>query len=210
MINCTRLRYLFHYSKEASPIRAASREYIFIHLIKTAGTSVGNALDLESKLHLPAKEIIRRVGRDKWETCYKFAFVRNPWDKVVSQYKYNIKMNHSKMKDCPISFEKWLYSSLGDKKDIAYYDRPLHFASQLDWILDDREEVSVNHIGKFENLVEDFNIIRKELGIIKHLPFLNSSKALGNKPYQDYYTNEMAQLVAEKCKKDIDYFGYSF
>jgi chondroitin 4-sulfotransferase 11 len=210
MVNLTVLKYLFQLSTESSPIRKASKEYIFIHLIKTAGTSLGKVLDLEDKLHLPASEIIRRVGKENWDKCYKFAFVRNPWDKVVSQYKYGIKMNQMELASKPISFERWLNKTHGENKDYAYFNRSIHFAPQLDWLLDDEGKVAVDFIGKFENLHQDFEIVREELGLKKELPFLNSSKAIENKPYQEYFSGDMAQLVRRKYKKDIDYFGYTF
>jgi hypothetical protein len=197
---------------EASPLRkkADGENYIFIHLIKTAGTSVGNAIHLKKKLHLPVREVIRRIGREEWDNAYTFAFVRNPWDKVVSHYKYNIKTNQQKMKDFPIPFEDWLWKTIGEQKDFYYYNRPLLFAPQIEWLLDDNSEMSIDFVGRFENLHEDFKIIANNIGVDENLPLLNTTKNLSNKPYQEYYTLETMELIAKVYKKDIEYFGYSF
>ena len=67
-------------------------DFIFIHINKTGGTSIEKALGLE-KDHLTASEKKTAIGKQKWKKIYSFAFVRNPWDKVVSHYHHRVKMN---------------------------------------------------------------------------------------------------------------------
>ena len=38
--------------------------------------------------HATAREIVNVIGQIRWENLYLFAFVRNPWDRVVSAYFY--------------------------------------------------------------------------------------------------------------------------
>lgn len=63
-------------------IQVNGQDVIFVHILKTAGTSVINAIDQDFKLHLPAIEIIRRVGKERFDKSFTLSFVRNPWDKV--------------------------------------------------------------------------------------------------------------------------------
>jgi len=91
-----------------------SQKYVFIHINKSAGTSVTNALaeqlswndlalglppmtgKLEARYrekyglykHCTALEVRRVVGQQVWENFYKFSFVRNPYAKAVSAYTY--------------------------------------------------------------------------------------------------------------------------
>jgi hypothetical protein len=58
--------------------------YIFIHINKTAGTSIIDVIGKPFRKHLTSKEVIKVIGQKKWDAAYKFAVVRNPWDKVVS------------------------------------------------------------------------------------------------------------------------------
>ena len=79
--------------KPATLRQGSNGPFIFIHINKTAGTSIGNAIGLPIKHHRTAREVIAAIGKDKWNTAYKFTLVRNPWDEVVSHYEYRRKRN---------------------------------------------------------------------------------------------------------------------
>ena len=58
---------------------------IFVHIPRTSGTSIASSITsvpLEMK-HLRASQLRKAVGSD-WDRSYKFAFVRNPFDRVIS------------------------------------------------------------------------------------------------------------------------------
>jgi hypothetical protein len=58
---------------------------IFIHIPKTAGTSVARTLFGQGSRHVPYFEYEKVNGR-KFNRYFKFAFVRNSWDRLVSTY----------------------------------------------------------------------------------------------------------------------------
>lgn len=65
---------------------SADRLWIFVHLQKTDGNAVRSALDVESNdahKHFLAQELRWVYGEAAWADCFKFAFVRNPWDRLV-------------------------------------------------------------------------------------------------------------------------------
>lgn len=181
--------------------------FIFIHINKTAGTSIGNAIGLPIKHHQTAHEVIARIGKDKWNRAYKFTLVRNPWDKVVSHYEYRRKRNKTGLADRDISFSDWVKKTYGPDKDPHYYNNPKAFQPQVEWLKDDEGRISIDYIGKFETINEDFEQIKTAIGIDAQLPHLNASKRAG---YQDYYDDETRAIVADWFREDIELFGYRF
>jgi len=201
-----RLSQLLHIKPR--PLRLGKNgTFIFIHINKTAGTSVGNAIGLPIKHHQTAREVIAMIGRDKWDKAYKFTFVRNPWDRVVSHYEYRRKRNKTGLASNEIPFSEWVGKTYGPDKDPFFYNNPKAFQPQVDWLKDDDGEVSIDFIGKFESIDEDFRHIAAAIGVDADLPHLNASKRSG---YRHYYDDETREVVARWFREDIDRFGYRF
>jgi chondroitin 4-sulfotransferase 11 len=191
-----------------SPLRQGSNgPFVFIHINKTAGTSIGKAIGLPVKHHQTAREVIAMVGKDKWDKAYKFTLVRNPWDKVVSHYEYRLKRNKTEVASRNISFPEWVKKTYGQDKDPFYYNNPKSFQPQVEWLKDDEDKISVDFVGKFESINEDFNQIKSVIGLDAELPHLNASKRAG---YQTYYDDETREIVAHWFREDIEVFGYHF
>ena len=202
----TFLQRLLHI-KPSPLIQGDKGVYIFVHINKTAGTSIGKAIGLSVKDHLTVKEIISRVGRQQWESAYKFTLVRNPWDKVVSLYEYRRKKNKTRIASRGISFEDWVIKTHGTQQDAFYYDNPKSFQPQVEWLKDDEGRLDIDFVGKFESIQEDFEQIKKAIGSSAKLPHLNATK---RRSYKDYYNDETREIVAHWYRHDIAEFGYTF
>lgn len=196
---------LFHL--KPTPLRKGKNgSYIFIHINKTAGTSIGRALGMPIKNHMMAKEVIAKIGQDKWDSAYKFSLVRNPWDKAVSLYEYRKKKNRTDIASLGIRFSDWVKVTYGEKKDFSYYE-VRGFQPQVDWLKDNDGKISIDFIGKFESINTDFDQIRKVIGEGTELPHLNASKRTG---YRSYYDDETRAIIAHWFREDIEVFGYEF
>jgi len=191
-----------------SPLRKGPNgQFIFIHITKTAGTSIGNAIGLPVKHHLTAREVIAKIGKQKWNAAYKFTFVRNPWDKVVSLYEYRRRKDKTKITSRNIPFTEWVKLTLGPQSDPFYYNNIKSFQPQVEWLKDDEGVIAIDFIGKFESIRTDFEQIRQTIGTSAELPHLN---ATDRSNYRDYYTDETSQIVADWYHEDIEAFGYTF
>jgi hypothetical protein len=148
---------------------------------------------------------------DQTKDYFKFAFVRNSWDRWVSQYHHRMKTNQTNLKNNPITFKEW--AKRIHEEDPAYYNVPNELqlrvmSTQLSWIKDKDGNIVTDFIGRFENLQKDFNIICDKLGIPQQqLPHDNSTK---HKHYTEYYDEETKRVVTEKFAEDIAHFGFEF
>lgn len=193
---------------KGSPLRHGPKgPFVFIHINKTGGTSVGRAIGLPIKDHLTAREVIARIGRERWNEAFTFAVVRNPWDKAVSLYEYRRKKDRTGLTSEGVSFHDWVRWTMGPGQDPRYYNNPLSFQPQVEWLKDDEGAVSLDVIARFERLSEDFERIKRAIGIDADLPRLNATR---RKDYRSYYDAETAAIVARWFADDIERFGYRF
>lgn len=189
------------------PIKKGQVNFIFIHINKTGGSSIGKVIGFTKKNHRTAKTIIKIVGKENWEKSYKFTFVRNPWDKVVSHYQFRVQGNQTNLRDNPISFTEWVKCTYGDNKNTFYYDKPSMFRPQNEWLLNDQNEIDIDMIGRFENLNEDFKIIADQIGCNPILPHINKTKKVD---YKEFYNSETKNIITKWFEKDIELFKYKF
>ena len=195
-------------------------KFIFIHIPKCGGTSIeslfgGSVCGWDGdnnlwKQHCSLNQIksIYKIDIDKY---YKFTFVRNPWDRAVSDYKWWIRrkspfrrlLNNSTLKDYLLGRNGYEYINHLNNRT----GRGDHFYEQSSFIFV-KNINKMDFIGRFENLQEDFNVVCDKIGIPQQqLPHKNKTK---HKHYTEYYDDETKQMVAEKYAKDIEYFGYEF
>ena len=178
------------------------QNYLFIHINKTGGRSIETALGCTYE-HKTARRKRKEVGANVWNDKFTFAFVRNPWDRIVSQYFYR---RHTEQGVENLSFEDWVRHVYAEQYPV-YRSREVLFLPQSDWVTDECGELLVDFVGRFERFEENFQYVCNQIGIEASLPHKNKSS---RDPYPTYYTDETANIVARYFKKDIERFGYSF
>jgi len=133
---------------------------------------------------------------------FKFGFVRNPWDRAVSLYERG---EGQQLRD-KMTFDQFIdwfkYSS-------STCVHPVPHRNQLDWFVDPDGRVLVDFIGRFEQFARDWAFIAVKLGLPSQVPHLNKNARRATS-YTAYYTSRTCQIIRERFKEDIDYFGYEF
>lgn len=221
---------------------------IFVHIPKTAGRSVEmffmNKLGLdrendsdraqllitdnddpakgtEKLSHLSAAEYVKcgHISQAEFSSFYKFSFVRNPWSRLVSEYRYRSFLSHK-------SFKDFVMNKLpAPGRD----DKYRHIMPQTDMLYDNDGNLLVDFVGKFEHLKQDFEKVCKQLGFEdSSLSHINSSDKRSRemrrkfrnfihrnnedklRDYVDFYDSETREFVSNLYRKDIDNFAYSF
>ncbi len=196
-------------------------KFIFVHIQKTAGSSIANVLSNidGTKRILYPHSFINSIDFEKYNEYFKFCFVRNPWNRLFSWYKMMLKKGvHNYFSDYLLNNSS-NFSEFLDLTDIIYeksnlewngihpYPKSISF-NQLDYITDVNGNLLVNFIGRFESLEEDYNKIMEKIGIPNlPLPHINKST---NGEYKYFYTDSDIEKVYNMYKRDIDYFGYKF
>jgi len=161
---------------------------------------LGWRADLVTRQHATAREIQQIMPPEAFDSAFKFAFIRNPWDWQVSQYFYSLQSPahplHQSIKDMG-SFDVFIRDQ---------HRQGTHTATMF---LHDRDgRCLVDYIGRFERIGEDFKTICEKIGIEAELPHVNASKR--KRDYHSYYTDETRDMVADLFQSDIEKFGYSW
>jgi len=188
---------------------------IFIHIPKCGGDSINTALNLSASCDKVLKKNPQNGHGDIfyheqlfYKNFFSFSFVRNPYDRVCSLYHYFkdpkcLKWNCNKRTYgafCNIkSFKDFVF-----RIDDFNYDQ--HFKSQHRFI--EHPRLSIDFLGRFENLKEDFATACNKAGIPPiSLPHTNQTK---HSHYRDYYDDESYKIVTKKYEEDIKRFNYKF
>jgi hypothetical protein len=209
--------------------------FLFVHIAKTGGTSVRAALQslrwrdpwyypmfFCSRLsHLSGHRLGTKFPRHSrivaaremlpetfFNGLFKFAIVRNPWDLQVSSY-HHIRRERPHLIAHIEDFDHFIRWKLDPQRPYQYHvDTSIQ--SQLDYLIDLQGNILVDFIGHYETLSDDFDEITQRIGA-QHLQLPHKRKATDRKKdYRGYYSDELAALVGNYFRKDIEALGYSF
>ena len=210
------------------------KKFLFIHIAKTGGTSVRSALqkyrwrdpyyapiwlasklssmanhELAIKLPRHAKAIAAKemLPHEFYDSLFKFAFVRNPWDLQVSSY-HHIQRERPNLMKPNESFAEFLQRKLDPEREWQYHI-DTSITPQSNYLVDLNGELIVDFIGHYETLQQDFDHCCKVIGIPRiELP--HKRKAGDRLAYREYYTQETQALVEKVFARDIELLGYHF
>jgi len=214
---------------------SVKHRFLFVHIAKTGGTSVRTSLQrlrwrdpwylpmfLCSRFsHLSGHRIATKpprhakiiaakelLPREFFDGLFKFAFVRNPWDLQVSSF-HHIRRERPHFLGGHEDFEGFLRWKLDPERPYQYHvDTSIEL--QTDYLIDLRGELVVDFIGRYERLEEDFAEVCRRIGIGQRGLAHKRRATDREKDYRGYYSDETAELVATRFKRDIELLGYGF
>jgi len=169
--------------------------------------------------HLLAREYVSLgyIDQTTFNQMFKFSFVRNPFARLVSEYRY---------RGYKQSFEVFVKEHLKDTSLDNYqtgYDGFRHLIPQVDFIYDEGGSCLADFVGRFENLDSDFAHVSKQItGESLLLPKKNETKnktalmkklftrGTGKVDYRTFYNNDTYDIVKTHYQVDLITFGYDF
>jgi chondroitin 4-sulfotransferase 11 len=190
------------------------KKCIFIHIPKSAGTSILTSLAENKRIfrdHATWRDFYN-FNQNKFKRYYKFTFVRNPFDRLVSTYSYLLAGGNQNQdiyfKDYfiknNITFELFVLDYLDSSKIFEH----MIYAPQYLFVYDFQYKLRVDYVGKFENIEKDFINVSKSIRGLTPLKKLNSSSRKDK--YLEYYSNKrVVEKVVNLYKKDFEFFCYS-
>lgn len=192
---------------------------IFIHIPRTGGTSIEKAI-LNNRsgwwgIHAPSKHlnasIAKKIYQPYWGDYFKFSFVRNPWDRMVSLLKYGKFYGVELGVEGELLIDKYL-----KKFNKVEYDTRFFNLKQFENFKQKPQSVYMNilgeemdFIGRFENLQEDFNNVC-DLIKVNSQKLENLEKSPQRGEYSSYYNHINKSIIKNKYLLDIEEFNYSF
>lgn len=217
---------------------------IFIHIPKTAGSTVnsvfglrevfpisrslldfdtsvmyGNTdeMELDHMLAIDMRNLLMPKERHIWESYVKFAIVRNPFDRIVSQYHYCKENNDFRVIGNDESYWE-TFDSFIQRLDQVWknfqklpHKEKSHYIPQYDFVYDTNGNLMVNYVLRFENFNADMNEFRRLTNINIDLSKLHQKLMTSRHDhYVRYFKNQKTIDIIQKLyKKDFEAFGYT-
>jgi hypothetical protein len=208
---------------------------VYVDIAKNASSSVKRVLadtlhlDLSAVHGNPHEVVFPRPAAPVHATVpafpglFSFAFVRNPWDRLVSCYRDKIAgeprpftgLAASGVAHCLARFDAF-HAGMGFDAFVEAVcaipdtEADEHFRSQHSFLVGAAGELVVDFVGRVERLDADFRRVARQIGLPYHdrLPRLQS----GVEPvdYRTRYDASTRARVARRFEQDIDRFGYTF
>ena len=213
------------------------RKLLFVHIQKTGGSSISEFLkkNIPDVQLLLAKHEFAARGRaslPEWDEYFRFAFVRNPWDRMVSWYTMIASAGSLSQQEAAASGRKmahfqqwrsnklWLYAMeegptfadfIRRCSEPVEVEKGVHYSfayNQLDYLADAGGKLLVDFVGRHERWEADSRQLLDRLGFTgATLPHVNRSE---HRHYSTYYDPDTAAVVARRFRRDIEFFGYEF
>ena len=211
-----------------------SDEFVFIAVHKTGSTTIRKSLVEYADItgnpskyspffwHVTAPVLKKKFDDERWNwnSYFSFAFVRNPWERLVSAYAYRHKMVARWTTTAPKGkFLQSVFASFKNElklsKDFAEWVNKFVVNGdygvampQHKYLANSDGKSLVSFVGKLENMQSDFDFICDSIRVPRtKLDVVNKST---HKNYVEYYDVNTKKLVDEFYKHDISMFKYKF
>lgn len=212
---------------KVSLVGADQQRCIFVHVPKNGGTSIGRSLfGTYDGNHMPIASYQMIYDKADFDSYFKFAFVRNPFDRLLSGYRYaNQEAELARAGDPSRRDGKarkpLVSTAVTEHEDFEHFVRDWvnptnvrtfeHFRPQHRFVCTPDGEIPLDHLGRFESMEESFGVITDRLGLDVDLRHDRRSKDPGtDSHYSDHYTPSMRRTVERVFARDLRLFEYTF
>lgn len=151
--------------------------------------------------HLSLRQVRPHLGEDAFAGYFKFAFVRNPFDRFVSYCAFMLRGGEV--------FEQRPGDVMRHFLFVEPPENHILFEPQASLLVDeDGETLLADSVGRVEDMQGSYDAICARIGISsRRLDRVNGTK---HGDYRRYYDQALIDGVAKRYAQDLRLFGYSF
>jgi hypothetical protein len=149
--------------------------------------------------HISLQQLRPHLPPEQFDGLFKFAFVRNPFDRFVSFCAFMTRVEKQFERD--------------PHKVMSFFiqNPPWHrilFQPQNSFVTDQTGKLLSDHVGRVEEMQRSYDEIAHRIGIpTTQLEKVNASE---RRDYRDYYTPQLVDGVARLYARDLQLFGYEY
>lgn len=207
-----------------------SREnrYIFIAVPKTGTTSIEKLLtkydpsarrfgitidgkEYSFKGHGTALHIKKELG-DQYSNFRTFGFVRNPYSRLVSSYYFYKKGGKQSEERRKTKVIRELKIQSAKLVPFKLWTLMYPYKSNREYFVDENNNIIVDYIGTFENLLEDLTKIFSSINLDIPINELSHTNKTNHSSFKEYFTDELfTEMVNRSIEKDLRFYkDYKF
>lgn len=196
---------------EIPKVACTSFKVAFAHLL---GINLENVGGDPHQICYPAPPAPPCLSGSLYPGFFTFAFVRNPWDRLVSCYRDKILgevdgftnftirpgvancLAHYDAFFANMSFENFVHAvaSIPDAEADA------HFRSQYTFLTNEAGQMGIDFVGRYERLLSDFQLVQQRIGLpYIELPRLQAARY--EVRFMDYYSTQLQKVVINSDKR---------
>lgn len=213
---------------------SVEKNFLFVHVPKTGGNSIqtilknysedtiinlgkhhdgverfevrNNKYNIKKNFTLNGYKLV--LPPEQFKKMFKFATIRNPWDRCISFYFSPSRGVKEWNRDDFILFVNKMKPLRHYIKLESFINKVLRKLKMPININTGRLDQDIDFLIRFENLEQDFQIVCQKIGI-PHitLPKYNKSE---RKHYSKYYDQELKEIIEKKFKEEIELVDYEF
>jgi hypothetical protein len=157
--------------------------------------------------HTPAVKMRRLIGQAAWEQLFTFSFVRNPWERFYSIYRF--RQADGNLPES-LSFDAYVEKlcEFRFRDHHSPYSRHEYHFPMLDYLLDENESLLVEEVFKVEERDAAMQRLAEKTGFDLSTERKETLATVGE--YRQAYNRRSREIIAQFYRDDIDYFRYEF
>jgi Sulfotransferase family len=149
--------------------------------------------------HISLRQLRPHLPPEQFESFFKFAFVRNPFDRFVSYCSFMTRFKGEFLANPQQVMAYFLQNP--PRQHVLFWPQNM-------FIADENGELLTDYVGRVEEMQQSYDEVARRIGVpTTQLEKVNTST---RSDFRTYYTPPLVDGVARLYARDLELFGYEF